>query len=190
MLSKSIQISTFCPPPIKCSTRNSSFKTTRVLPSGMPPKIKTWLSEADSANVKAYHIEGFEGRYKVVTAPIATATGLAVNFTKWLVFKGTNEVVTEFWSLLDDSQSVFHRSDARYFEILALDFSKEFLDKRNFDHPSYELIIHILGKGVSRTNLVSESNCPCLAVRTSGAPTQENAPFPCHHRWMESHLAD
>ncbi len=126
------------------------------------PKISMWLEGADTARTQAYAVEGLRGDYFVVLAPIVTATGLAANFTKWLVLKQNNRVVADFWNLLDTTAAIYKRVDAAYFEVLSIDFNTEFSGYVDFENNSFDLAIYTSkGKRVEVEN-GKNNHCDCL----------------------------
>lgn len=127
------------------------------------PEIQQLLSVVDSAQLVVYAVQGVRGGYKVVTAPYFHPTGLATNFTHWLVLKGNNQVRIHFQSLLDMPRAAFLRQGSQSFEILMAELSGEFFHgDRDWDRmSSYQWFIYSIKEQQVEQSAVSIADCSC-----------------------------
>jgi len=102
----------------------------------LSPDLKKWLETADAEKLVSFELKSDVKKVLVLGSRNIEATGLASNLEYWAV--EIDDHLIEFQSLSNNPRLIFWDKNGllNYFVV---DFSSEFIEERDFDHPSLDL---------------------------------------------------
>lgn len=147
--------------PVEISVRGSKLKVDTgkkiTLSSG---EIKAWLEEqAIIDSIKSYRLVA-NNEFYLLSSPINQATGLAVNFTAWLVIDASNNLSFEFRSLSENHQAFYFEKATDELHFVSFTFSESFVHQKDFDNIMYNIENYTIKEG-KRLIKEKESRCSC-----------------------------
>jgi hypothetical protein len=100
--------------------------------------ISDWDNLIDWGTLKKYGVIANDTPFLILSAQILDATGLSVNFTKWLIVNCRTGDFSIKQSL-SDNPDFFYISSERQLTFYLFDYSREFLEKRNYNDVSLNI---------------------------------------------------
>lgn len=124
-------------------------------------EIKAWLEElAIIDSIKSFKLT-YSKEYYVFSSPVKQATGLAVNFTTWLVFDVSSDLAFEFESLSASHQAFYLEKATDKLHFVSFTFGESFFHQKDFENIVYRIKSYTIDKGVIRLVGEKESQCSC-----------------------------
>lgn len=121
--------------------------------------VSAWLNAVNRDSIKVYGKLDKES-YFIVSSKVKKATGLAVNFTKWLVLKPSSKTAFDFWSLDDDPKFFYHKpEEPDKLNAVIFNYSDEFIHNKDWNKLSLKVSNYQIGSGTKR--VVRETHCQC-----------------------------
>lgn len=122
------------------------------------PDLKKWLETADPEKLVSFELKSGEKKALILGSRNIRSTGLASNFESWVIEIDGHSI--EFQSLSYDPRLIFWDKNGSL-NYYVVDFSSEFIEERDFDHPSLDLKRFVINND-SKSQLVSEErNVKC-----------------------------
>ena len=124
----------------------------------LSPDLKKWLETTDSEKLVSFELKSDVKKALVLGSRNIEATGLASNLEYWAFEIDDHSI--QFQSLSDDPRLLFWDKDG-LLNYYVVDFSSEFIEERDFDHPSLDLRRFVVNND-GKSQLVSEErNVKC-----------------------------
>lgn len=148
--------------PVEVIVKGSRLKVNaekkRTLSNG---EIKSWLEEqAIIDSIKSYRLVA-DKEFYLLSSPIKQATGLAINFTTWLVIDASNNLSFEFKSLSGNHQAFYLEKATDELHFVSFTFGESFVHQKDFDNIVYKMESYTIGKEGKRLVEEKESRCSC-----------------------------
>lgn len=125
-------------------------------------EIEVWLQElAIVDSIKAFALTHGSNNYYLFSSPIKQATGLAVNFTTWLIVDAKRNVTFEIWSLSNNSEAFYFDKVRDELQYISFSFSDNFVHQKDYDNISYKLELYSIKDGIESLIDVHQSQCNC-----------------------------
>ena len=124
-------------------------------------ETRKWLDLVDVDSSKAYSFALNNEQYFIIKSPIKDATGLAVNFIKWLILDEKGILVYEFESLSDNPQNFHVEYKMNRLNFISFKFNNRFFHEKNFDDILFDIEIYSLSGRTVKLLEVIHSPCRC-----------------------------
>ena len=139
-------------------TQQMKLKDFRTQIETLSPDLKKWLETADSKKLVSFELKSDVKKALVLGSRNIEATGLASNLEYWAVEIGNHSI--QFQSLSDDPRLIFWDKDG-LLNYYVVDFSSEFIEERDFDHPSLDLRRFVINADGKSQLVDEERNVKC-----------------------------
>ena len=124
-------------------------------------RLKSWLeNEALKDSIKSYRLAGNK-EYYLLSSPIKQATGLAVNYTSWLIIDAENNLLFDIISLSDDVRAFYFEKGTSNLHFVSFTYGESFIHQKDYNEISYTIESYIIGKNGKELIGKNDSNCPC-----------------------------
>lgn len=124
-------------------------------------ELKAWLEDqAIIDSIKSYRLVASKEFY-LLSSPIKQATGLAINFTSWLVIDVNNNLAFELKSLSENHQAFYFEKATNELHFVSFTFGESFVHQKDFDNIVYKMESYIIDKEGKRLVGEKESRCSC-----------------------------
>ena len=124
-------------------------------------EIKAWLEErAIVDSIKSFKVVS-EKEYYLFSSPVKGATGLAINFTTWLIVDVSNNLAFEFKSLSASHQVFYLEKATDKLHFVSFTFNESFFHQKDFENIVYRIESYAIDKGTKRLVDEKESECRC-----------------------------
>jgi len=122
-------------------TQLLKLKGFSVKKEALSPDLKKWLKTANAEKLVSFELKSDVKKVLVLGSRNIEATGLASNLEYWAV--EVDDHLIEFQSLSDNPRLIFWDKNG-FLNYFVVDFSSEFIEQRDFDHPSLDLRMFIM----------------------------------------------
>jgi len=124
----------------------------------LAPDLKKWLENMDKDNLVAYELRHNDHRALLLGSTNLGATGIAANFQNW--YLNLNNHSVKFLSLSENPNLVFWDKDG-LLNYYSVEYGKSFLENRNWDNLTLDLIRHSIDSNGASTIVSEERNVKC-----------------------------
>lgn len=135
---------------LKSDKAQNTFKQEEVL---------SWMDKVEKDSIKAYALNNAEYTCYVLSSSVKQATGLAINFTSWLIIIPNSNLVFEFESLSQNPKLIYFDQETSKLNFVRFTYGEHFFWKRDWDNVDFKMELNEIDNG--ELKLVSSKNSWC-----------------------------
>ena len=144
----------------KITEKKIIFKSSNSKDTFRQGKILAWIEKVDKDSLKGYELINEEQRCYLLKSNIIQATGLASNFTSWLIIFPKSNLIFEFESLSENCELVYLNSKTGNLQFVRITYGENFFWKRDWDNVDFKIELNEIYDG--KVKVVSSENSWCL----------------------------
>lgn len=119
-------------------------------------KVYSWISKVKNDNVKAYVLSDADNKCYILSSLVKQATGLAVNFTSWIIAIKDSSIVFEFESLSDNPKLIYFDQETGKLNFFRITYGEIFFWERDWDNVDIEIELNEIDSGEIKTNKITK----------------------------------
>lgn len=125
-------------------------------------KVRYWLQEtAIQDSIVAFRLPVGNKGYYLFSSPIKQATGIAVNFTSWLIVDADRNFVMEIESLSNSQKAFYLEKATGNLSFTSFGFAESFIHQKDFGNIVFKQEHYSITKEGKRLIREEESPCYC-----------------------------
>lgn len=122
-------------------------------------QVTDWLEGVYSDSIRACEFKVDESTYYIFSSRILPASGLANNFTPWLIVDSKFKLFIEFNSLSQNPQLVYFNQEANRLNFVRVTYGDHFFQKRDWDNVDYKMELNEIDNGEVKLVIIKNSWC-------------------------------
>ncbi|MDZ4203490.1 MAG: hypothetical protein U1C46_01610 [Bacteroidales bacterium] len=136
---------------LKCDKTQKAFKQDAVL---------SWMNKIEKDSIKAYELNSTDLKCYVFSSYIKRATGLAINFTSWLIVVPKSNFILEFESLVQNNRLIYFDKQTNKLIFIRFTYGDSFFWNRDWDNVNFKMELNEIDNGSVKAISSKDSKCP------------------------------
>jgi len=143
----------------KITEKKIIFKSSNSRDTFRQDEILTWIEKIEKDSLRVYELINVEQRCYLLKSNIKQATGLASNFTSWLIVIPKSNLIFEFESLSENRELVYLNSKTGNLQFVRFTYGENFFWKRDWENVDFKIELNEIDNG--EVKIVSSENSWC-----------------------------
>lgn len=150
---------TYQPVKTKITGKKALLKIDKAQDTFKQEKVLTWIDKVEKDSIKTYALNNADYSCYVLSSSVKQATGLAINFTSWLIIIPSSNLVFEFESLSQNPKLIYFDQETSKLNFVRFTYGEHFFWKRDWDNVDFKMELNEVDNGEMK--LVSSKNSWC-----------------------------
>jgi len=150
---------TYHPVKAKITGKKAILKSDKAQDTFKQEKILSWIDKVEKDSIEVYSLNSTEYMCYVLSSSVIQATGLAINFTSWLIITPNSNLVFEFESLSQNHKLIYFDQETSKLNFVRLTYGEHFFWKRDWGNVDFKIELNEIDNGEAK--VISSKNSWC-----------------------------